>query len=219
MGIDVALGGCVQEVPSRAGLCFNKPMSKTDTPATFEVPDTLPAHWQATALPGAYVIDPRRFGDERGFFSEAWKPADALAAGIIHSFVRTNVSFSVPAGTLRGLHAQAGEAAEAKLVRCIRGAIVDVIVDIRPDSPAYCQWIAVELTAENRQWLYVPAGFLHGFQTLVNDTEVLYQTSNIYAPEAEIGARYNDPAFNIIWPGPAEKTLSDKDTRWPDFLR
>lgn len=172
-----------------------------------------------TKLPGAYIIELKRLEDERGFFAEAWKPSEAEAHGIFEPFIRSNVSFNRHAGTLRGLHAQGGASAEAKLVRCFKGAVVDVIVDIRPDSPAYCQWIAVELTAGNHRMLYVPKGFLHGFQTLVPETEVFYQCSHLYDPAAEIGARYDDPAFGIDWPAPAEKILSDKDRRWPPFAR
>ncbi len=172
-----------------------------------------------TPLPGAFVVEPHRFEDERGYFAEAWNPAQARAHGIDEPFVRSNVSFNRYKGTLRGMHAQAGEAAEAKLVRCFRGAVWDVIVDIRPNSPTYCQWFGVELAAGSQRMLYVPKGFLHGFQTLTDEAEVYYQCSNVYNPQAEIGARFDDPAFAIQWPEPVEKILSDKDRGWPPFQR
>lgn len=168
-----------------------------------------------TLLSGAYIVDLKRIEDDRGFFSEAWKSEVALQYGIDVSFNRTNISFNRFAGTLRGLHAQKAPYEEAKLVRCMKGAIYDAIVDFRSDSPTYLQWFGVELTAENHRALYVPQGFLHGFQTLVNDTEVFYQVAGSYKPDAEIGLRFDDPALNIEWPTASERILSPKDQQWP----
>lgn len=166
---------------------------------------------------GAFIIDLQRFEDGRGFFAEGWKDIEALAHGIEVIFNRSNISYNCQAGTIRGLHAQRAPHAEAKLVRCPRGAIFDVVADIRPDSPTAGQWFGMELTADNRRMIYVPRGCLHGFQTLVDDTEVFYQVSGDYRPEAEFGARYDDPAFNIAWPVAAQPVLSPKDERWPAF--
>ncbi len=172
---------------------------------------------QATALANAFIIDPVKFEDDRGFFTEAWKQDVATQYGIVDVFTGTNISSNRYKGTLRGLHAQKAPHAQAKLVRCVKGAILDVIVDVRPESPTYCQWIAVELTADNLRTLYVPTGFLHGFQTLVDDTTVLYQVSAPYHPQSETGARFDDPAFGIEWPDASTRILSDKDQCWPRF--
>jgi len=173
--------------------------------------------FQETALAGAFIIDVTRFEDERGFFVEAWRQDLADQAGIHESFTGTNISSNRYQGTLRGLHAQKEPQAQAKLVRCIQGAILDVIVDIRPDSPTYLQWLSVELSAENLSTLFVPKGFLHGFQTLVDDSTVMYQVSGLYHPQSEIGARFDDPAFQIAWPEADERILSEKDQHWPRF--
>ena len=173
--------------------------------------------FQETKLADALVIEPIKFEDDRGFFTEAWKQDVAAQHGVSEVFTGTNISSNRYKGTLRGLHAQKAPYAQAKLVRCVHGAIVDVIVDIRPNSPTYCQWIAVELTAENLRTLYVPTGFLHGFQTLVDDTTVLYQVSASYHPQSELGARFDDPAFGIDWPAAPTRVLSDKDQAWPRF--
>jgi dTDP-4-dehydrorhamnose 3,5-epimerase len=174
--------------------------------------------FQETKLKGAFIIDIEKIEDERGFFAEGWKQNVAEQHGIQAEFTRTNISNNAKKGTLRGMHSQKAPYAEAKLVRCIQGSIVDAIVDIRPDSPTYLQWISVELSAQNYRMLYVPCGFLHGFQTLEDDTTVFYQVAGIYHPEAEQGARYDDPAFNIQWPQATERTLSPKDKSWPDFI-
>jgi len=173
--------------------------------------------FQETALRDALLIDLKKFEDERGWFAEAWRQDLAEKQGIPDNLCGINMSSNRYKGTLRGLHAQKEPHAQAKLVRCLQGAIVDVIVDIRPDSPTYLKWIAVELTAENMRMLYVPTGFLHGFQTLVDDTTVMYQVSGQYHPQSEIGARFDDPAFNIAWPDAAERVISDKDQQWPRF--
>jgi dTDP-4-dehydrorhamnose 3,5-epimerase len=173
--------------------------------------------FQETALPEAFIIDVTKFEDERGFFVEAWRQDLAAEHGISEVFTGTNISNNRHQGTLRGLHSQQEPHAQAKLVRCTQGAILDVIVDIRPESPTYLQWLSVELSAENLRMLYVPKGFLHGFQTLVDDSTVMYQVNGQYHPQAEIGARFDDPAFNITWPALAERTLSEKDQKWPPF--
>jgi dTDP-4-dehydrorhamnose 3,5-epimerase len=169
-----------------------------------------------TKLRGACIIELQPIGDTRGFFARAWCQREFEAAGLPGQFVQANLSLNRNKGTLRGLHWQVPPHAEAKLVRCIRGAIYDVIVDLRADSPTYLQWIAAELTADNHRMLLVPEGFAHGFQTLQEDAEVFYHVTTFYAPEAERGARYNDPALEIDWPLPVS-TISDKDAQWPDI--
>ncbi len=169
-----------------------------------------------TKLPGAYVIELEPRGDERGFFSRAWCEKEFENAGLSTRISQANVSLSRDRGTLRGMHLQLPPAAEIKLIRCTRGAIYDVIIDLRPTSPTYCEWVGVELTSENRKALYVPEGFAHGFQTLTEDCEVFYQVSHPYSPEHETGVRYDDPRFGIEWPGEFT-VISDKDRNWPDF--
>lgn len=169
-----------------------------------------------TKLPGAYVIDLEPRGDERGFFSRAWCEREFVEAGLSTRIAQANVSLSRDKGTLRGMHLQLPPAGEIKLIRCIRGAIYDVIIDLRPASPTLGQWIGVELTNANRKALYVPEGFAHGFQTLTSDTEVFYQVSEFYSPEHETGVRFNDPRFGVEWPEEIT-VISDKDQNWPDF--
>jgi len=169
-----------------------------------------------TKLPGAYLIDIEKRGDQRGFFARGWCQKEFEAHDLIPRVVQTNISLSKRKGTLRGMHYQVAPYAEAKLVRCTRGALYDVIIDLRPDSPTHMQWLGVELSAENYKMLYVPEGFAHGFQTLVDNTEVTYQVSQFYTPEAEGGVRYNDPAFGIEWPLEVQ-VISDKDQSWPDY--
>jgi dTDP-4-dehydrorhamnose 3,5-epimerase len=170
--------------------------------------------FEETELIGAYVIHLEELGDERGFFARAWCAREFEAAGLSTDLVQTNFSYNIRAGTLRGLHYQVAPHQESKLVRCIRGAIYDVIVDLRKDSESYRQWTGVELSARNRRSLYVPAGFAHGFQTLEDETEVLYQVSEFYTPGAERGLRYDDPAVGIDWPLEVS-AISDKDASWP----
>jgi dTDP-4-dehydrorhamnose 3,5-epimerase len=169
-----------------------------------------------TRLPGAYVIEPQLLQDERGFFARSWCQREFESHGLTSRVVQANISYNKRKGTLRGMHYQLAPHAEAKLVRCTRGAILDVIADLRPDSETAGQWIAVELTADNRRMLYVPEGFAHGFQTLVDDTEVTYQVTEFYTPGAERGVRYDDPALGISWP--LEVTvISEKDRSWPAY--
>ncbi|HMQ29542.1 MAG TPA: dTDP-4-dehydrorhamnose 3,5-epimerase [Chloroflexaceae bacterium] len=169
-----------------------------------------------TELKGAYIVDIERREDDRGFFARTWCQQEFEAHGLVARIVQANTSYNKRKGTLRGMHYQNAPFAETKLVRAVRGAIYDVIVDLRPDSPTYRRWIGVELTADNRRALFVPEGFAHGFQTLEDDTDVAYQVSAFYTPGAEGGARYNDPAFDIQWPLPVS-VISDKDAAWPDF--
>lgn len=170
-----------------------------------------------TELTDAYIIDLERREDNRGFFARTWAAEEFEKRGLVSRVVQANLSYNHTKGTLRGMHFQHAPYAETKLVRCIRGAIYDVIIDLRPESSTYKRWIGVELSAENRRALYVPEGFAHGFQTLVDNVEVMYQVSQVYTPSAEGGVPYNDPAFDIQWPLPVA-VISEKDTRWPAFV-
>jgi dTDP-4-dehydrorhamnose 3,5-epimerase len=170
----------------------------------------------ATKLTGAYLIELKRFEDERGFFARSWCEKEFRDRGLNPNLVQCNISFNKKKGTIRGMHLQIPPFAEAKLVRCTRGAIYDLIVDLRPDSKTFKQWIGVELTAENRKALYVPEGFAHGFQTLEDDTEVFYQMSQFYAPECARGFRWNDPQFNIQWREEV-RVISDRDREYEDY--
>lgn len=167
-----------------------------------------------TALEGAFVVEPEPIRDHRGFFARVWCAEEFREHGLTPDVVQCNLSYNAVAGTLRGLHLQRPPAAEAKLVRCIRGGIVDVIVDVRPGSATHLQHVAVELTPEDRRALFVPRGFAHGFQTLEDDTEVLYQVSEFYAPGHEGGLRHDDPVLDIDWPLDVTE-ISDKDRGWP----
>jgi dTDP-4-dehydrorhamnose 3,5-epimerase len=169
-----------------------------------------------TELKGAYSIDLERREDDRGFFARTWCQQEFEAHGLVARIVQANTSYNKVKGTLRGMHYQRAPYAETKLVRAVRGAIYDVIVDLRPDSVTYKRWIGVELTADNRRALFVPEGFAHGFITLEDNTDVSYQVSAFYTPGAEGGARYNDPAFDIQWPVPVS-VISEKDAAWPDY--
>jgi dTDP-4-dehydrorhamnose 3,5-epimerase len=170
--------------------------------------------FRETGLAGAYLIDLERHVDDRGFFARAWCRDEFAAHGLAMDIVQSNVSFSPVAGTLRGLHYQRPPHWEAKLVQCVRGAIYDVIVDLRPESRTYRRWFAVELTADARQMLYVPERFAHGFQTLKPDTEVSYMMSAAYVPEAGCGIRYDDPELGIEWPLPVSR-IGARDRSWP----
>lgn len=169
-----------------------------------------------TRLKGAYIVELEKREDHRGFFARAWCQKEFEAQKLIPRMVQTNISFNKKKGTIRGIHYQVAPDEEAKLIRCARGAIFDVMIDLRPDSPTFMQWLGVELTAETHKMLYVPENFAHGFQALEDNTEVTYQVSQFYCPASERGIRYNDPAFGIRWPV-AHKVVSDKDNSWPDF--
>lgn len=168
-----------------------------------------------TTLADAMVIDLDKRGDVRGFFARVFCEAEFAAHGLETRFVQANHSRSAHRGTLRGMHFQRAPHRETKVVRVVRGALLDVIIDLRVDSPSYGSWEAFELTADNGRMLYVPAGFAHGFQTLADDTEVTYQVSAAYAPDSEGGVRWDDRAFGIDWPLPVS-VISDKDAAWPD---
>ena len=166
-----------------------------------------------THIPDVAIIELELREDDRGFFARTFDVAEFEAAGLNPAVEQCNASFNHKAGTLRGMHYQLAHAPEVKLVRCIRGAIVDKIVDMRPDSPTYLEHVSVELTAENRRALYVPAMFAHGYQTLVDGTEVTYQVTGKYTPDAERGQRWDDPALKLDWPL-AVSTISAKDAGW-----
>jgi dTDP-4-dehydrorhamnose 3,5-epimerase len=169
-----------------------------------------------TELQGAFIIEPERREDERGFFARIWCQREFRERGLNPNLMQCNISYNKTRGTLRGMHLQLSPFAEAKLVRCTRGMIYDVIIDLRRDSATYMQWIGVELSDENFKALFVPEGFAHGFQTLVDDTELLYQMSEFYSPECSRGVRWNDPAFGVEWPLPVG-VISQKDKLFPDF--
>jgi dTDP-4-dehydrorhamnose 3,5-epimerase len=165
-------------------------------------------------LSGVYIIEPEPAEDARGFFARTFCAREFEEHGLVPTFVQCSVSLNRRKGTVRGLHYQRHPACEVKLVRCIAGALYDVIVDLRPDSPTHQQSLGMKLTAESRRALYVPKLFAHGFQTLEPDTEVFYQISEYYAPDQAAGLRYDDPKLGIIWPLPVAD-VSDKDRNWP----
>lgn len=167
-------------------------------------------------LAGAWVVDLDRREDPRGWFARAFAAEEYAARGLETAVVHVNASFNERAGTLRGMHFQAEPHAEAKTVRCTRGAVFDVVVDLRPDSPTRHEWFGVELTEDNGRALYVPPGMAHGFQTLVDATELLYLMSHHHVPEAARGVRWDDPAFGVRWPDAEERTLSERDAAYPD---
>ena len=169
---------------------------------------------ERTPLDGVLVITPDKFGDERGFFSETYNRAALAEHGVHAEFTQDNHSFSATPGTVRGLHFQAPPFAQTKLVRVSRGAVLDVAVDIRRGSPTYGQHFALELSAENWTQLLVPVGFAHGFCTIEPDTEVLYKVDARYAPEAEGGVRWDDPALGIAWPEVAGAVVASRDEEW-----
>ncbi len=169
-----------------------------------------------TKLRGAFVIEPEPHGDHRGFFARMYCANEFAAHGLATHMVQSNLSRSALKHTLRGMHYQVDGAEEAKLVRCTQGAILDTIVDVRPDSSTFKQYVQVELTEDNMRMLYVPPGFAHGFITLRDNCDIFYQVSNFYAPGRERGIRWNDPSIGIDWPTDAP-VMSDKDKAYPDF--
>ena len=169
-----------------------------------------------TKLKGAFIIDLEQHQDDRGFFARTFCQKELEANGLIADVAQANLSLSKTRGTLRGMHYQKSPFEETKLVRCTKGALYDVIIDLRPDSPTYKKWIGVELTADNYRMLFVPKNFVHGFITLTDDTEVTYMVSQFYAPGSELGIRWNDPQFGIQWPVNVQ-VISEKDAGWPDF--
>ena len=170
----------------------------------------------STRLEDALLIDIEPKEDERGFFARTWCRQELAARGLDTEIAQESVSYNRLRGTVRGLHFQRPPHEETKIVRCTRGAIFDVIVDLRPHSPSYLQWQGFELTAENRRAVYIPKGFAHGFQTLAEHCEVAYQISTFYAPESAGGYRYDDAAFRITWPLPLTM-ISERDLGWPRF--
>ena len=169
-----------------------------------------------TKLKGAFIIEPEKFGDERGFFARSWSGREFAEKGLDARVLECNISFNRKRGTVRGMHFQSAPYAQPKLVRCTRGALYDVAVDLRPESQTFREWVALELTGENCLMLYIPAGFAHGFQTLADGTEVFYQMSEVYAPAQAGGVRWDDPAFHIEWPL-AAAVISERDASYPDF--
>ncbi len=172
--------------------------------------------FNATPIPGTYLIELERRGDERGFFARAFCEREFATHGLISQFVQVNNSFSARRGTLRGMHYQLAPKAETKLVRCVRGALYDVVLDLRRDSPTFGKSFGAELTAENRRMMYVPKGLAHGFITLADETEAFYFVDEFYAPDCERGVRWDDPQFSLWWPM-APAVLSDKDAGQRDF--
>ena len=170
-----------------------------------------------TGIDGAFLVELERREDERGFFARAWSAEELGAAGLVTQLAQVNVAYNELAGTLRGLHFQRPPHEDVKLVRCTRGAVYDVVVDLRPGSPTYRRWLGVELDDRNRRAVYVPAGCAHGYQTLADATEALYLHSAPYAPASEGGVRWDDPALGIAWPPCERRIVSAKDRGWPDL--
>src|ERR1039457_3821066 len=171
-----------------------------------------------SALKGAYIIELQPIEDDRGFFARSFCLQEFAAHGLETGVAQCNVSFNRKKGTLRGMHFQLPPKAEAKLVRCTRGVIYDVIIDLRPDSPTYCRWEGVELSADNYRSLYIREGFAHGFQTMADNSEVFYQMYESFTPECAGGVRWDDPAFDVHWPL-ANPVMSDKDRSHPLYVR
>jgi dTDP-4-dehydrorhamnose 3,5-epimerase len=168
-----------------------------------------------TVLRGAYVVETEPLSDDRGLFARTWCQREFAARGLETRVAQCSTSFNAKTGTLRGMHYQIEPFAETKIVRCTRGAIHDVVIDLRDDSPTFRRYFEIVLSADNRKTIYVPKGFAHGFQTLEDDTEVLYQISQFYSPEHARGVRWDDPAFGIRWPD-AVRTIADRDRSYPD---
>ena len=165
-------------------------------------------------LKDAYLVDIQKVTDERGYFARAWCQREFEEHGLTSNLVQANISFNYRKGTLRGLHYQVDPHKEAKLVRCTKGGIYDVLVDLRLNSTTYGKWFGIELSSENHRMLWIPEGFAHGYQTLEDDTEVFYHVTEFYTPESERGTRYDDPVFGITWPLEIS-VISEKDANWP----
>lgn len=170
-----------------------------------------------TKLKGVYIINIKKIEDDRGFFARGWCQNEFKTVNLNPNMRQLNIGFSLKRGTLRGMHFQKSPWEEAKLVRCTKGAIYDLAVDLRQDSPTHKQWIGVELTEENHRMLFIPEGFAHGYLTLVDNSEIYYQTSQFYEPEFATGVRFDDPAFGIVLPLPVE-IVSNQDLNWPAYL-
>ncbi len=173
---------------------------------------------ETTSIEGLHLISPERHEDERGFFARTWCVDELAEAGLHPQFVQASVSHNERTGTLRGMHYQRDPHGETKLIHCIRGAIHDVLLDLRPNSRTYLQWASFELTEDNGLQLLVGPGLAHGFQTLRDQTTVSYHIDTFYQPDHATGVRWNDPAFAIEWPSAAKRTMSAKDQEWPDFV-
>ena len=172
--------------------------------------------FQETKIAGSYVIDIRRIEDQRGFFARTWCKNEFAEHGLSSDITQTNMALSVSAGTLRGMHFQRSPHSEVKIVSCSAGAVFDVVLDLRPESPTYCQWFGLELNAENFRMLYIPTGCAHGYQTIRDNTVLNYATSAAYAPNHATGVRFDDPTFAIEWPLQVN-VISEADVSWPDF--
>jgi len=170
------------------------------------------------SLPGAYIVDITLMTDERGFFARSFCRNEFAEHKLMTNVAQCNISFNAKKGTIRGMHFQRSPKAEAKLVRCTRGRIHDVVIDLRPDSPSCCRWEAIQLNSSDHRALYIPEGFAHGFQTLEDNTEVFYQMFEFYSPEHAAGVRWDDPAFGIPWPLP-DPIISEKDRSYPLYHR
>lgn len=170
-----------------------------------------------TKLKGAYVVELEKREDSRGFFTRGWDGNILEQHGLVGSVIQQNIAFSKTKGTIRGLHYQKAPHQETKFIRCTRGSIFDVIVDLRPDSATYKNWFGVQLTQDEYKVLYVPKDFAHGFQSLVDNSEIMYLVSEAYTPAAEAGVRYNDSSIGVEWPLPVS-VISEKDASWPDFI-
>jgi dTDP-4-dehydrorhamnose 3,5-epimerase len=170
-----------------------------------------------TAIAGAYLIDLERAEDHRGFFARAFSAREFAEKGLVTHYPEINFSSSIRKGTIRGLHYQKWPHQEDKVVRCVRGRLFDVMIDLRPDSPSFLKWAGIEISAESHQAIYVPAGCAHGVQTLEDDTEMLYMVSATYNPAAEAGICWNEPFFGVEWPDVGQRIVTDKDQSWPAF--
>lgn len=169
-----------------------------------------------TQLKGLYIIEPERLADERGFFARTWCQKELASHGLENRLVQCSISYNPKKGTLRGMHFQTSPWEEVKIVRCTSGEIYDVVIDLRPDSPTFKKWFGLNLSQEERNMLYIPKGFAHGFMTLSDEVEVFYQMSEFYSPDHSGGLRWNDPAFGIRWPM-AVHLISERDNTYPDF--
>jgi dTDP-4-dehydrorhamnose 3,5-epimerase len=174
--------------------------------------------FRKTNLKGVFIIELEKHKDDRGYFARTWCENEFKANGLNSKLAQANTALSVQKGTLRGMHYQIAPYEETKIIRCIRGSVFDVVIDIRPDSITYCQWLGIELSSENHTMLYVPEGFAHGYKTLRNNSEVFYLVSQFYTPDAERGIRWDDPAFSIKWPETSDLIISEKDKNWPDYF-
>ncbi len=173
--------------------------------------------FKETKLRGSFIIELEKINDDRGFFARAFCKKEFETHGLISNFVQSNISYNIKKNTIRGIHYQVAPFQEIKLGRCTKGAMYDIIIDLRPESSTYKQWIGVELNTYNSKMIYIPEGFAHGYQALMDNTEFFYHTSQFYSPEHERGIRWDDPLFAIEWPIDVN-VITDKDRNWPDYL-